>query len=303
MRCGDQWVRSVVRWCVGAVLMCGGLDSPSRGQPLDLCRSWSAIQPDGYGPMVFDEARNELVLLASFSLCCDLPMTTWTLRGTRWEKLAPASQFGIDPPFHESAVYDAARSVTVAATAASGNQLRFAEWDGTSWRTRTNVLTLPSQGLARLVHDSRRGETLVFVVRSFQLTIGVWDGNALSIRYDQPFDAGDLRCAYDPVRDRTVIYAPRNFSANQSTTYEWDGTSLRTLAVEPREEELDGLFFDPTVGRVRRALQTRLSEWTGEAWTAPETISSPAEGAGGDFNSGAFDPRTGRFVAISRRAS
>ncbi|MCR9244604.1 MAG: hypothetical protein NXI31_06200 [bacterium] len=97
--------------------------------------------------------------------------------------------------------------------------------------------------------------------------------------------------AYDPVRDRVVLFGGYAVPSRLRDTFEWDGTNW--LATSPSTSPPAGpvsATFDAGRGRVVLMLG-QLWEWDGVDWTA--TATSPTLGGSGDI---AYYPPTGRLI-------
>ena len=105
-------------------------------------------------------------------------------------------------------------------------------WDGTRWAKDTKSKVFPPT--FKLAFDSRRNRVLAYGLRgAFNYSIWEWtlangwklivpNVTGLPLRRDT-----DPYMAYDPVRDRLVIYFDR--SGNKSMFYEWDGKNWKVF--------------------------------------------------------------------------
>lgn len=200
--------------------------------------------------LLFGGMRDECV--SSAVECAE----TWEWRGQRWHKLAPADPEGDGNPGPRGTsgmAYDRerARVLMFGGTMTNTSYGDTWEWTGRSWERRCDGLPAndvcaeqpPSRSGALMAHDGGDGTTLLFGGRNATgdcdgsgsndcAGTWLWDGTEWTrLSPDDPESDGDPEprteggMAYDPVRDRIVMFGGACFASDCINTWEWTGVS------------------------------------------------------------------------------
>jgi hypothetical protein len=219
---------------------------------------WDVASPEvcSHFTMEYDIVLGKVVLFGGADDQQNPHPGMWTWDGRQWEKLE------IETPearFHTMSAYDAVHHNLFLLGGFDVNYQIFDEfwaWDGTTWEQ----LALPrptALSHARMAFDSNRGQLVLFggTTRgripldlqddTWVLTDGVWEQvNGLA-----PSPRGGQAMAYDPVRDRIVLYG--GFNADDqglADTWEWNGAGWACVEeCEPDQETTALLAFGPDV--------------------------------------------------------
>ncbi len=114
----------------------------------------------------------------------------------------------------------------------------------------------PHAGAHGVAYDSRRGMTMVYGDRGpDSTTLWGWDGAKWrAFREPGPGLRRHIKLAYDPVRDRLVMYGGFIDNATYSLmadTWEWDGSRWERVATDgPGPRASYSLVYDPARQRV-----------------------------------------------------
>ncbi len=205
--------------------------------------------------MVFDSARNRVVLFGG-SVAGD-PDTndTWEWDGTTWTQRATT---GTRPPerWGHAMTWDAARSRTLLFGGAyRGASARFTrndtwEWDGVSWTQKLPATSPPRRTDHGLAFSTASGRVLMVggwnELTLLQDDTWEWNGTTWSQLSPQTSPIGDrAQLAELPSRGRLVLFRTPYGSAT-SETWEWTGATWVRVAA-----------FGPTpAGRIEGALAT-----------------------------------------------
>jgi len=153
-----------------------------------------------------------------------------------------------------------------------------------------------------MVYDAARGRTVLFGGLRFDPAGGTiwlqgtweWDGADWTERVvaEAPYQRDDHVMAYDPVRERVVLFGGRFASVRLDDTWEWDGErwEQREPASSPPSDVHDTLAWD---GRRETILfhggrSAETWAWDGEDWTrlSPDRSPPSQEGPAAAWDSG-----------------
>jgi len=261
--------------------------------------------------------------------------TTWEWDGRTWLERDPAGS----PAAREglAMAYDAARGRIVLfggaaeSSGACGSPETTMcsdtwEWDGVGWGRHTPDRVPPARAQAALAYDAARGRTILFGGERF-IPNGVgylgdtweWDGETWTERVlaEGPSARFGHALAYDPVRERVVLFGGDDGGVMLADTWEWDGDSwqqaepresprsrrFHALAWDGRHESLllyagnDGGPFDDTWrydGETWTRLQPPLSPLAraghAAAWDGEQVVvGGPGDGAGWTWDGDTWD--------------
>lgn len=200
-------------------------------------RAWTEFTGPGPGfregaVMAYDRAREEIVLFGGGNEDFEMLGDTWTWDGSQWTQ---ASTSGPSPRYPSAIVYDAARQKVLLFSGhfVSANDYinynDFWEWDGSAWREIVVEGEKPSaRNIAQMVYNPATEDVLLLGggEEEFLGDLWSWDGTAWT-RIDEsgaPARSG-MSGAYDPVRDRLVVFGgvDRPGGTAITDTWEWDG--------------------------------------------------------------------------------
>jgi len=185
--------------------------------------------------LVFDSARDRLVLVGGVTSGGGSITETWENDGTQWSLRGNFGPTGVPGSgYSMQAVYDSQRQRTVAVRGDSpSNQTTTFEWNGTVWQQRTSAVTPPGRFDFALAYDSVRGRTVLFGGRSGQFgsmsDTWEWDGtNWVQRSTGGPPPRQSHAMAFDAARGRTVLFGGHrdisSFTAQFGDTWEWNGS-------------------------------------------------------------------------------
>ena len=222
------------------------------------CSDWHLRTTDGPGirgwhTMAYDSARGTTVMFGGHNGDTVLSGDTWEWDGTTWTLLG---QVGPSPRFDHAMAYDSVRNVVVLFGGADGSPLGDTwEWGSTSWTLRSQAGPAPRYQPA-MVYDEARGVTVLFGGGGRPHAPWVygdtweWDGTSWTLRSeDGPAPRQGHAMAYDPVRERTVLFGGYAGSYFCSDTWEWDGdTWTQRASSGPPGRHQHGMAYDALLG-------------------------------------------------------
>jgi hypothetical protein len=165
--------------------------------------------PPRYGAsMVFDAARNDVVLFGGFSGA--FLNDTWVWNGVDWTDVS--TNLGPSPRYEAAMAYYA-RSGTVVlfgGYAWGGPYSDTWIWNGSVWRRVTHIRSPEARGFAEMVFDRAIHRVVLFGGRSLDANLGdtwKWDGNdwTLSDVGPAPDPRYDFGMTYDAARREAVL--------------------------------------------------------------------------------------------------
>lgn len=295
----DTWTWDGAQW------------SPTAAGPAPRARSAAA--------MTYDVARDQLVLFGGEQLldpavtAAGLSSETWSWQHAAW---TPRSVSPAMPESRESfgLVYEPVRGRVVVfgglTTALRPNMPPGVfrdlalndtwEWDGATWiRDTSPTAPSPRQGFA-MASDGRR--IVLFggletvqdnsspMNDTWVLVDTQWVRRSPRSAPSRRFNAA---MAYDPSRDKLVLFGGHVSPVDVSETWEWDGAewTQRFPLHVPRARSFPAMAFDPAAGRVLMFggatvvdhVRVDLDDtwaWDGDDWILQTTTRTPAAGAG-----------------------
>ena len=249
--------------------------------------------------MVYDAARDRVVMLGGFSAVSGLPNVTWEYDGVDWSQnttaSSPIARLG------QAMVYDSARGkVVMFGGHPVGSSMPVNdtwEYDGSNW---TQVTTSGSPIARRnhaMVYDSVRGKVVMFGGDRVSVFPGgsspnpindTWEYDgvnwALITTTTSPASRFWHAMAYDNARGQVVMFGGLNSVGWSSDTWEYDGVNWTqiTTANAPAGRYQHAMEFDSVRGKVVLhggfdASNELGDTWRydGVSWTQIATANSP----------------------------
>ncbi|CAG0981063.1 hypothetical protein PHYC_01768 [Phycisphaerales bacterium] len=214
------------------------------------------ISARAYHASAFDPTRERVLLFGGFDL--GYRDDTWEWDGTAWRLLA------ITGP--ESRGFTAMATDTlrgrVVLFGGAGSYDDTWEWDGAAWTQIAPAVSPPARGFHAMAFDSARGVTVLFggawTDGTTSFTYGdtwEWDGAAWTekaVGGPAPAARNVHAMAYDPVRQRTILFGGSEGTNFLNDTWEWDGAAwtLVDSGTGPSGRLFHSLAFDPVTQRV-----------------------------------------------------
>ncbi len=208
----------------------------------------SRLPPRANEAVAYDPERNRLVVHGG----SDLPDETWEWDHQVWR---PMSASGPGARGHHAMSYDAVRKQMVL----FGNNDRTPStdtwgWNGQSW-TRLASDGPPARGVYGIAFDAKRGVVVLFggcCAQGVGLAGDTWEWNSRHWTRIQTADAPsprfDTSMAYDPMRDRIVLFGGGVRSSSYGDTWEFDGRNWTRLDVPgPSSRNGHAMVYDPRV--------------------------------------------------------
>lgn len=188
---------------------------------------------------------------------------TWVWNGDGWEARNPAHRPSARTA--AGAAFDVARQEALLFGGGSQGVFRadLWAWDGQDWTLRDGGSGPVARIEPALSHDVARGVTVLFggfgSASSFPIPLLAdtweWNGAVWAARTPalSPTPRAGAALAYDPLRQRTVLFGGRNgFTAQDqfADTWEWDGANWQQLSplVAPPPLLEPSMHFDPASG-------------------------------------------------------
>ena len=239
---------------LGAMVMHGGINASfgSSDETWVFNGTDWALSPAGFKPtgrafhaMAYDPANQKAVMFGAIGT------ETWSWSGGVWG-LMGSSGPGIRT--HGSFTYDTERNVAVLYGGYNGNPIAEVwEWDGRAWSLRATgggpeaTFTLPMD------FHSDIGQSVVASYGSDgDMDTWGWDGTQWNLlEASGPPNRGSHFMAYDPARDRLVLFGGYDNVNNLGDTWEWDGVSW-TLASStgPAPRWSGAMVYSPAHGGI-----------------------------------------------------
>jgi hypothetical protein len=266
--------------------------------------SWPPASDAG-SPACTDTARNRVVVVQGSSTVPALPLT-WEWDGATWARrtaVGPALTVGA------ALAFDAGR----------GRSVLFGrtdtwEWDGSVWTQPSPAVVPPTRTGHAMAYDAARqcvvlfGGTYFVPMQGPAYRTDTWTWNGINWVQQAPAAAPSGRSghamAYDPVRQRVVLFGGGILGSTFDDTWEWDGSNWIALApaVRPSQRQAHSMVFDPQQGAVvlfggRGTLASQMFgdtwHWNGTTWTQMVTTSTPPARASASI---AIDPATSQVL-------
>ncbi len=225
--------------------------------------------------MVYDSARQQMVLFGGYSDSGRYQNDTWILDGANWRKLNPPTS----PPAraNHGMVYDSVRQeVVIFGGYRDGNLNDTWAWNGTTWTQRNTATTPNPRYSPGMVFDVARGQTIMFGGSGGADETWIWDGTTWNLRTPAARPAADsgAAMAYDAARQRVVL-----FHGNRQT-WTWDGNNWAnvTPSTVPTGRNYAGMAYDAARQEVilfGGSDQSDTWSWNGSAWTQRNPVNHP----------------------------
>ena len=275
------------------VVMFGGVDSSETTffdeTWLWNASGWQCAQPTNRPAprtslgLVYDAARGNVVLFGGLNATQRFG-DTWTWNGVGWTR---RSVTGPPPLDGHAMIYDESSQVVLlwgGRTATGVYSDAVWEWDGTQWTECTGAARPSARFKQGFAYDSMRNLAVGFGgENSSGRNDETWTRSSASGAWlnPNPMTAPQVRgwhsLAYDPTRDRTLLFGGRTGSASGlGDTWEWDGSEWleRTPTTSPQPRHSYGLVYAGTHGTIlfggREAGNTRAFgdtwRWDGSDW-------------------------------------
>ena len=265
--------------------------------------------------MVFDSARNEVVLFGGFNQAQLNDTWVWSGASSTWTHRFPA----VKPParsFHVMA-FDSVRGEVVlfGGVGTNGYLGDTWVWNGAAqtWTQRSPAVSPPARTSAALAFDSTRGEALLFGGANGALLNDTWGWNgtnwAQHMSATTPTARGNHALAFDSGRGEVVMFGgqvgnPPSTAVNE--TWVWNGTTwTRRNVTAPPARANHVLAFDAARGEVMLfgGLSTSTTAyndtwaWNGATQTWVGRMPATSPGAR-QAHAGAFDTTRGELVTF-----
>jgi len=208
--------------------------------------------------MEYDASLEKVVLYGGGDDQQNISSDMWTWDGQQWERLDITT-----PPvrFHAMSSADAVhQNLFLLGGFDVNNQMldEFWGWDGTAW-AQLNLALPPTLSHARMAFDTNRMEIVLFggTTRprlpfalqndTWVLTDGAWQ--QVNSGGPAPSPRGGHVMAYDPVRERVVLYGGFDTDDQRlADTWEWDGSTWHCMyECEAIQEIIVPPAFDPDI--------------------------------------------------------
>jgi hypothetical protein len=196
---------------------------------LDADLRWRTHAPDGLRPkprhhhaMAFDSGRGRLVMYGGIDSTDLWDLGVWEWDRTRWHRVESAT--GPGERAHHAMAYDSKRRRIVLRGGTRRDKVHPAdtwEWDGRQWHCAASDGPGPGGGY-RMAYDEARAVTVLVGGDTC-----LWDGSAWTRATTTRAPAARQvhAIAYDPSRQRVVLYGGTLDQVNADDTWEWDGTT------------------------------------------------------------------------------
>ena len=205
---------------------------------LDAKGAWRRRTPSGPEPgprhhhaVAFDSRRGRLVVYGGIDDKENWPQDVWEWDRERWHHLQPDVNPG--ERAHHAMAYDSTRGVIVLRGGTRRERGNYPtdtwEWDGRAWRMAAADGPGPGNGY-RMAYDAERRVTVLFGGETC-----VWDGKSWT-RLTPPASPPDRAVhglAYDPSRQRVVLYGGSRENGRLNDLWEWDGRNWTARTAEP----------------------------------------------------------------------
>ncbi len=215
------------------------------------------------------------------------PLSVWSFSGGRWWRHEPAQLPG-DPWF---VGYDEVRREAVA-LCNTPNGVQTWVGDGLQWSERPGT-NPPLLSRAAVAFDAARGQLIAFggTLPPYDTptsTTWAFDGQAWTAlaTTTAPSARSDAGLAFDPGRNRLVLFGGRTSTTLLGDTWEWNGSQWAQLATGGPSPRATRLAFDPRSQRVTMLGSATAPgaaagpldcwQWSGTSWTSHHALPAPA---------------------------
>lgn len=214
------------------------------------------------GPMVWDSARDQYVILAPPNGVGNLQTWEWN-RAAGWRHRFPNAPLGGTGDV--ALAYDASRGVAVLLTSVGGffppAVTTTWEWDGTAWTNAAPAAVPAARSGHALVFDSVRDRVVVFggidvaspnpgfLADTWEYDGTTWVQRAVA----GPSARSEYAMAFDSVRGETILFGGRDALGQRGDTWSFDGVAwLQRSTTGPSARSQAAMAFD--LGSARVAL-------------------------------------------------
>jgi hypothetical protein len=282
----------------GSILVFGGSSGPSsRDTIIRTTPSWTSINP-GASPsaqinhgMVYDAARQEVILFGGIDSNGTTIGDTWAWDGTTWSAKSPA----VSPSARSehAMVYDSVnQKVILFGGLSSGGiaQGDMWEWNGNTW-SQLNPANRPSARSGHAMsYDSVRQRVVLFGgLKISGLTNETWEWDGINweekILTPKPTSRISHAMVFDPVRQETLLFGNQNPDVESETwTYSATGWTLKAVVTNPPIRYDHTLTYDPQlqkvvmVGGFMRSISNQSAStwlWDGTNWAIESDSTYP----------------------------
>jgi hypothetical protein len=244
--------------------------------------------------MVYDAARNEVLLFGGIVSTFGAVRDTWAWDGFNWIQKSPpnspSSRFG------HAMAYDAARQVVVLFGGLSTSGAILGEtwvWNGTNWTQMFPATSPPPRDMAAMTYDPVRNETVLFGGRGLFGDMlddtWVWDGANWTQKAPAMHPAGRIKHAmtFDASHGEVLLFGGRllPFPSDFGDTWVWDGANWTQRFPASSPPPLSGHALDYSDGRARVILfggfdndgftRNDTWSWNGDEWARLISATSP----------------------------
>jgi hypothetical protein len=189
--------------------------------------------------MVYDAARNEVVLFGGIANNSGVLGDTWVWDGFNWIQKSPPNS--PSPRFGHAMAYDAVRQEVVLfgglLASGTGNAETWV-WNGTTWIQVFPAMNPQSRDLAAMTYDSVRNETVLFGGRALESgsefasmldDTWMWDGVNWTQKVPAMHPSGRIghTVIFDASHAEVLLFGGRLgfFPSNLDDTWVWDGVN------------------------------------------------------------------------------
>jgi uncharacterized repeat protein (TIGR02543 family) len=258
------------------------------------------------GTLVYDAARQQIVLFDSTGAEDEISSKTWVWDGVTWTQKFPVHS---PPPRNSYAIaYDAARSQVVlfGGLLAIGTQYSDTwTWDGSDWTQQAPAVSPSNRASASMVYDPVHQRVLLFGgvydppgTEDFHPVADTWTWDGINWTQQNPATSPSARSsyamAYDAARQEVVLYGGEN-KGSFFDTWTWDGSTWTQKApVSVPDLGVGGMAYDPLNQQIVLASDSdspRTWLWDGTNWVSNPYFAFPAS------RNLAYDAARGQIVA------
>ena len=231
--------------------------------------------------LVYDEAREEVVLFGGFGSDGKSLSDTWTWNGDQWKFM---SHTGPSPRKWSGAAYDSKRHQIVlfgGREGAGGGGASLNDtwvWSDEKWSLKST--TGPSgRDHHRMAYDRMRDRIVLFGGWDGSKVLGdtwEWDGRKwYLISEEGPDPRTAYGLAFHEIRGTIVLFGGRSLERTYGDTWLWDGVKWKQVETEgPTPRTFHGMTYDAGKaevlmfsGRDGNRLFNELWSWDGGNWT------------------------------------
>ena len=251
---------------------------------------WTQKHPDHLPPgrfvstMVYDSARQQIVLFGGQAFYGGVINDTWTWDGTDWTQQQP----NVSPPARstQTMTFDSVRQQVVMFGGATANGNGVLDdtwlWDGSNWSQATPATSPTARAFHSAAWDDANHVVVMFggstnVNDPYDTTLGdTWTWNGTTWTQQQPTTSPPSRTqasmVFDPTLQQTVMFDGflAGFAPNDGT-WLWDGSDWAQWSVNgtaPPAEACAGVAFDTSTdkmllfgGNANNATNSDLWQW------------------------------------------